>query len=383
MSDTPYMDELDKGPWPSHTKELKKTRYPIQMYEIAMEEKYTQWGHGGMSSVPGLGSGAIARKSRRPDIITHSHLIRVLGNPGNFYKTSTFRKICEIAEKYGDGSLHVLTTNSNIEICGLMDDEAMKAVTLALNAIGYDVGSAGDAMRNIPDCMGPALCEYALVDTPGLKHFMTKTYIDDIQFPRFPFKIKTKMSACPNDCGKALLHGDIGIIGVFKDLPKVDDARLNEWVDSGGDINWVCRHCPTNAMAWDEKILEIDPDSCVRCMYCINRVPAIKPGDERGVAFTAGGKMKGKMGPMKGKVIFPFVKAVPPDYKELLETYDRLCNVYDDNGNKKERIGDMIHRLGFDKFLALCGVEPSSMLFSSPRRNTFYHWSAEELEVEK
>jgi hypothetical protein len=26
MSDTPYMDELSKGPWSSHAKELKRTR---------------------------------------------------------------------------------------------------------------------------------------------------------------------------------------------------------------------------------------------------------------------------------------------------------------------------------------------------------------------
>ena len=379
MSDTPYMDKLSKGPWPSHAKELKRTRYPVMMYEVAMKERLTQWGHGGMSSVPGLGSGAIARKSRRPDIISHSHLIRVLGNPGNFYKTSTFRKICEIADKYGDGSLHMLTTNYNIEICGIMNDDQMKGVTQELNAMGYDVGSAGDAMRNIPDCMGPALCEYAVMDTPKIKHFMTKRYIDDIQFPRFPFKIKTKMSGCPNECGKALLHGDIGIIGVFKDLPNVDNNRLKEWVNKGGDITWVCNHCPTDAMTWDGTKLKIDGDSCIRCMYCINRVPAIKPGNDRGVAITAGGKMKGKMGPMKGKVIFPFIKATPPDFKELVKAYDKICEVYDEHGKKKERIGDMIHRLGFDKYIELCGVEPTSMNFLSPRRNTFYHWHDEEL----
>jgi sulfite reductase alpha subunit len=350
------------------------------MYEESMKEKYTQWGHGGMSNVPGLGSGAIARKSRRPDIISHSHLIRVLGNPGNFYKTSTFRKICEIADKYGDGSLHVLTTNSNIEICGLMSDEDMKAVTLELNALGYDVGSAGDAIRNIPDCMGPALCEYALIDTPRLKHFMTKHYIEDIQYPRFGYKIKTKMSDCPNECGKALLHGDIGIIGVFKDLPKVNNEKLSVWVEKGGDISWVCDHCPTDAMLWDGNKLEIDGDRCVRCMYCINRVPAIKPGDDRGAAITVGGKMKGKYGPMKGKVIFPFIKVRPPDYKDLVQTYDTLCDVYDEHAKKKERIGDMMQRIGFDNFLELCGVEPTPMNFSSPRRNTFYHWNAEELK---
>jgi sulfite reductase alpha subunit len=379
MSDTPFLDELSKGPWPSHAKELKKTRYPVMMYEEANKQRLTQWGHGGMSSVPGLGSGAIARKSRRPDIISHSHLIRVLGTPGNFYKTSTFRKICEIADKHGDASLHVLTTNYNIEICGIMNDDAMKAVTLALNSLGYDVGSAGDAIRNIPDCMGPALCEYAVVDTPRLKHFMTKHYIDDIQYPRFPFKIKTKMSGCPNECGKALLHGDIGIIGVFRDLPKVDNKKLKDWVKSVGDLQRVCERCPTDAMKWDGDRLEIDGDRCVRCMYCINRVPAIKPGDDRGVAITAGGKMKGRYGPMKGKVIFPFIKVTPPEYKELVQAFGKLCAVYDEHGKKKERIGDMIQRLGFDKFLELCQVEPTTMHFSTPRRNTFYHWKMEEL----
>ncbi|MFO0753286.1 MAG: hypothetical protein U0411_08185 [Thermodesulfovibrionales bacterium] len=374
---TPYMDELCKGPWPSHAKELKRTRYPVMMYEEGIRQCSTQWGHGGMSSVPGLGSGAIARKSRRPDIVSHSNLIRVLGNPGNFYNTQAFRKICALTETYGDASLHVLTTNSNIEICGIMNDQQMKAVTAELNAMGYDVGSAGDAIRNIPDCMGPALCEYATVDAPRLKHFMTKHYIDDIQYPRFPFKIKTKMAGCPNDCGKALLHGDIGIIGVFRDLPKVDDKRLSEWVEKGGAIGRVCAACPTDAMQWEGERLVIDGERCIRCMYCINRVPAIKPGDDRGVAVTVGGNMKGKYGPKKGKVVFPFIKAEAPDYKELVAAYDKICAVYDDHGKKKERVGDLMQRVGFDKFLEWCGVEVTTMHFSSPRRNTFYHWGVE------
>jgi len=195
----------------------------------------------------------------------------------------------------------------------------------------------------------------------------------------FPYKIKTKMSGCPNECGKALLHADIGIIGVFKDIPKVNNERLKEWVKKGRNIQWVCDHCPTDAMNWDGTKLEIDSERCIRCMYCINRVPAIKPGNDRGVAITAGGKMKGKMGPMKGKVIFPFIKSIPPDYKELVQAYDKICEVYDEHGKKKERIGDTIHRLGFDKYLELCGVEITSMNFSSPRRNTFYHWKVEEL----
>ncbi len=32
-SPTPMMDALSQGPWPSHAAELKKTKYPVQMYE--------------------------------------------------------------------------------------------------------------------------------------------------------------------------------------------------------------------------------------------------------------------------------------------------------------------------------------------------------------
>lgn len=379
MTETPNVDELTRGPWPSHAKELKRTRYPIRMYEEAMRNKVTQWGHGGMATVPGLGCGSIARKSNRPEIIKHAPLMRVLGAPGGFYKTKTFRQICEIADKYGDGSLHVHTTNSNIEICGFKDDEGLENATRELNKIGYDVGSGGDAIRNIPECVGPARCEWALIDTLRIRYFMMMHYLDDVQYPRFPYKIKTKISGCPNECCKAVLHGDIGIIGVFKDAPKVDQKELKEWVDKGGDIEGVCKGCPSDALSWNGAKLTIDKDACVHCMYCINRAPAIRPGDERGVAITIGGKMKGKYGPMKGKVLVPFVKAIPPDYKEIIEVYDRILEVYDEHGNKKERIGDMIHRVGWDKVMEWCGVAPTAQNVVSPRRNIFYHWKAEEL----
>lgn len=377
--ETPNVDKLTKGPWPSHAKELKKTRYPIMMYEEAMKNKATQWGHGGMSTVPGLGSGAIARASKRPDIAGASPLMRVLGACGGFYKTDDFRTICKIADTYGDGSLHLHTTNSNIEICGFKDDKGLENATRELNKIGYDVGSGGDAIRNIPDCVGPARCEYALIDTLALRYFMMKRYLDDIQFPRFPYKIKTKISSCPNECCKALLHADVGIIGIFKDLPKVSHEELKAWVEKGGDIEGVCKRCPTSAMRWDGARLTIDRDACVHCMYCINRVPAIKPGDERGAAITIGGKMKGKYGPMKGKVLVPFVKVIPPDYKELMKVYDRILEVYDEHGKKKERIGDMIHRIGWDKIMEWCGATPTVQNIMSPRRNIFYHWKEEEL----
>src|SRR3990172_3590383 len=51
---TPLCDELERGPWPSHVTELKKTRYHLQMYEESLSRRQTQWGFGGYVSLPGL-----------------------------------------------------------------------------------------------------------------------------------------------------------------------------------------------------------------------------------------------------------------------------------------------------------------------------------------
>ena len=54
-------------------------------------------------------------------------------------------------------------------------------------------------------------------------------------------------------------------------------------------------------------------------MYCINKIPGVRPGGDRGVAILVGGKMRGKYGPMLAKVLVPFMKAEPPDYKEVFD----------------------------------------------------------------
>lgn len=381
-SPTPLTDELGRGPWPSHTTELKKTKYPMMMYEDALKNRTTQWGYGGYVSLPGVAAGVLVRASARPEITKGSNFVRIMDPCGNFFKTSAMRKLCEIADKYAYGLLHLLSTGGDLEMLGI-PTENLKAAVQEINALGFDVGSTGDDLRTSEECIGPAKCDLALYDTLGFRQAWYNRFLDDVQYPRFPHKVKMKFTGCPNDCVRGCQKADIFVCGIFRDLPKVDEAKLDAWLKKGNRITDIVARCPGNAMVWDGKKLTIDGDSCLRCMYCINRVSGIRPGDDRGVAILVGGKMRGKYGPMLARVLVPFVKAVPPDYKEIFDLLERITEVYDEHARKKERLGDFIYRVGWDRFMKWCDIEPTPYHLAEPRTNLFIHWDKNEIKDER
>ncbi|MEE9564672.1 MAG: hypothetical protein V3V63_03075, partial [Candidatus Hydrothermarchaeaceae archaeon] len=63
MSETPLLDEAEKGPWPSVVTEMKKAGYEglLGIYELAYKDKVTHWAHGGMVGYPGYDAGVIGR----------------------------------------------------------------------------------------------------------------------------------------------------------------------------------------------------------------------------------------------------------------------------------------------------------------------------------
>ncbi len=382
-SATPMMDAVAKGAWPSHARELKLTRYPVQMYEEALQKRTTQWGYGGYVSLPGVAAGVLVRASARPEITKGSNFVRIMDPCGNFFSTQAMRGLCDIADKYAYGLLHLLSTGGDLEMLGI-PTENLKPAVADITKLGFDVGSTGDDYRTSEECIGPAKCDLALYDTLGFRYAWYQRFLDDVQYPRFPHKVKCKFSGCPNDCVRGGQKADIFICGVFRDLPKVDQAKVAAWVKQGGDIGTVCTRCPGGCLKWEaSQGLSIDGDSCFRCMYCINKIPGVRPGGDRGVAILVGGKMRGKYGPMLAKVLVPFMKAEPPDYKEVFDFIEKLTEAYDANARKKERVGDFLLRIGMDEFFRLVGITPSPQLFSQPRTNLFYHWEPEEVKDER
>ena len=329
-SKTPFVDELCTGPWPSHVTELKKSDYVLEMYEEALKQGASQWRGGGFIAVPGVPNGVLARSSNRPDLCKGSSVVRIFPPPGLFFSTKLCRALCELADRYGGRMTHLFATTSDIELLDV-PGEKIPALVKEVEALGLDVGSTDAALRTVKACIGPARCDVALMDTIAFRQAFTKHFLDDMQYPRFPHKIKTKAAGCPNDCVIGSLKSELFVCGTFRDSPVVDGEKLSNWVEHGGDVDHLCSRCPTGAMQWDNTQLAIDADACIHCMYCINKCPAISPGLDRGVSLMVGAKFRSKYGPTAAKVLVPFMKSEPPDFKELLELIGKVVDVYDEH----------------------------------------------------
>lgn len=369
------MEVLERGPWPSFVREMKRTKTHIELYADGIRRNYTQFGYGGYVSVPEIGSGVEVRKTRRPEILEESCFVRVLMPGGGFLSTSLVREICELAERFGSGLIDFTTTAGTVEIKEVRRED-LKLLIQELNARGLDVGSGGDDIRHMECCIGPARCEHAVIDTIGLHRALGMATLEDQQFPRFPHKFKIRIAGCPNDCIRAVQRADLAIVGVFRDLPQIDEQGLSAQAGNEGDLlRHLSEFCPTGALQLIDGGLKID-DTCNRCMACMNRCAAIRPGVERGVAILAGGKLghRGASGAQMARAIVPFMPVTPPDYSEIKEILYRILDVWDEHGHRKERLGDFILRIGFDKFLERVGVEPTPQILGEPRFTTHFRY---------
>lgn len=368
------MAELDQGPWPSFVREMRRSKTHVDLYAEGISQNYTQFGYGGYVSVPEIGSGVEVRRTRRPDILEESCFVRILMPGGGFLSPRLVRDICELADRYGSGLIDFTTTAGTIEIKEVKRED-LTSLIRELNARGLDVGSGGDDIRHMECCIGPARCEHALVDTIGLHYALGMATLEDQQFPRFPHKFKIRIAGCPNDCIRAVQRADLAIVGVFRDLPRIDSSKVREESAHSTDLLALASACPTGALQSDGAGLWIE-DTCSRCMACINRCSAVRPGIERGVAILAGGKLghRGAYGAQMARALIPFMKVTPPDYPEVRDIVYRILDVWDERGRRKERLGDFILRIGPEQFLGLIGVEPTPQIIGEPRFTTHFHY---------
>ena len=138
------------------------------MYEEALQKRTTQWGYGGYVSLPGVAAGVLVRASARPELTKGSNFLRIMDPCGNFFKTDAMRGLCDIADKYAYGLLHLLSTGGDLEMLGI-PTENLKPAVEEITKLGFDVGSTGDDYRTSEECIGPAKCDLALYDTLGFR----------------------------------------------------------------------------------------------------------------------------------------------------------------------------------------------------------------------
>lgn len=389
---TPLLDELEKGDWPSFVTEIKRAAAKnksaadlLAQLESSYEENIGHWKHGGIVGVKGYGGGVVGRYSDEPEKFPHIkefHTIRVNQPAGFFYTTKKLRQLADIWDKYGSGLYNLHGSTGDCILLGTTTENLQPCVD-ELADIGFDLGGSGGALRTLSCCVGAARCEKACIDSMQIIHDLTLHYQDAIHRPAWPYKFKIKVSACPNDCAAASARSDLAIIGIWRDAIRIDNEAVRAAVDNGFDIfNRVIRKCPSEALLWDmeKKELTVCAEDCVHCMNCINMMPkAISIGRDQGAALMIGGKAPVVKGAMLGWVLVPFIKLEPP-YTELKEIIDKITDWWADHGKNRERVSELIVRMGLANFLEAVGLKPLPQMVHEPRSNPYIFWNAEEVE---
>lgn len=395
LPNTPKLDELEKGKWPSFVREIKMAAKKSPMagdllgqLEQSYNERIGYWKHGGIVGVMGYGGGVIGRYSDLPEKypnISHFHTMRINQPAGWFYKTEVLRKICDIWEKHGSSITNMHGSTGDIILLGTSTDE-LEPTFSELQKIDFDIGGSGSDLRTPSCCCGMARCEWACYDTMALTYDLTMHYQDELHRPAFPYKFKFKMSGCPNDCVASIARADMSIIGTWRDEIQVDQDAVREYADKGMDIRSdVVDNCPAKCMGWDGKELSIENSFCVRCMHCINVMPkALRPGKDRGATILIGSKAPIIEGALLSSVFLPFIKIEPP-YSEIKDLVDKIWDLWAEEGKNRERVGEFIQRVGLGNFLDAIEMEPTPEMVAAPRDNpyVFYEEYFEEDDAEE
>ncbi|NNG01421.1 MAG: dissimilatory-type sulfite reductase subunit alpha [Desulfobacteraceae bacterium] len=418
--ETPMLDELVSGPWPSFVDDLKQLaahraknednieyQIPVDVVEdllgileLSFKHGRTHWKHGGIVGVFGYGGGVIGRYCDQPQNfsgVAHFHTMRVAQPGGKFYKTDYLKQLCDLWDLRGSGVTNMHGSTGDIIFLGTTTPQLEEIFYELTHNINQDLGGSGSNLRTPADCIGQARCEYACYDTQDLCYDLTQEYQDELHRPAFPYKFKFKFDGCPNGCVASIARSDLSFIGTWKDDIKIDQEAVAAYI--GGEFppnagahsgrDWgafdiqkeVIDNCPTECMWMDGKQLKIDDRECNRCMHCINVMPrALRIGDERGLSILAGAKAPILDGAQMGTLIVPFIEAVAPYTKIKEEVIEPIWDWWMEEGKNRERLGELMKRQGLQRVIEVLGVDPDPRMVQEPRSNPYVFWKEDEVE---
>ena len=274
--------------------------------------------------------------------------------PGGKCNAEVLGMVKEIADKYGNGNVH-LTTRQGFEIEGISLDDIDKVnemlqpiiENLGTNQINPNTGYPSSGTRNVSACIGNRVCPFGNYNTAEFAR-----RIEDAIFPN-DLHFKIALTGCANDCIKARMH-DFGIIGMT--LPQYDPTRC---VTCGACVKG-CDKLSVKALSKENEKVVRNEEKCVGCGVCVTKCPtrAFTRSKQKYYRLTIMGRT-GKRNPRLGE---DFMVWVDEDtiIKVILNTYKFVEKYIDRNApGGKEHVGYIIDRVGFTEFKkwALEGIE--------------------------
>ncbi|NDY57354.1 dissimilatory-type sulfite reductase subunit alpha [Desulfovibrio sulfodismutans] len=415
---TPMLDQLESGPWPSFVSDIKqeadkRAKNPagldfqipqdcpddlLGVLELAYKDKETHWKHGGIVGVFGYGGGVIGRYCDQPEKfpgVAHFHTVRVNQPAGKYYKTDYLRGVMDIWDLRGSGLTNMHGSTGDIVLLGTTTPQLEEIFHELTHTLNTDLGGSGSNLRTPADCLGKSRCEFACYDTQALCHTLTNDYQDELHRPAFPYKFKFKFDGCPNGCVAAIARSDFSVIGTWKDDIRIDQDRVKAYVagefkpnagaHAGRDwgkfdiVAEVVDRCPTKCMSYAGGKLSIDNSNCTRCMHCLNVMPAaLKVGLETGATILCGAKAPILDGAQMGSMLVPFIPVEEP-YDEIKEVIENIWDWWMEEGKNRERLGETMKRMGFQKLLEVTNIKAVPQHVKEPRSNPYIFFKEDEV----
>ncbi|MEG6523735.1 sulfite reductase subunit C [Desulfotomaculum sp. 1211_IL3151] len=274
--------------------------------------------------------------------------------PGGHLPVKFLPLIQDIAERFGNGTIHI-TTRQGFEVPGIpftkmaevnallapiiQELEIDRGVSLDHPTLGYPAAGT----RNVSSCIGNRVCPNATFDTTSLAWEVEKTI-----YPNDPH-VKIAITGCPNDCIKAHMQ-DIGIIGQVE--PIYDASRC---IGCQACVK-NCKKVSTGALTFENYKVKRDPLRCIGCGECVLKCPT--------AAWTRGEQcfrviIMGRTGKKNPRIARSFLEWVDRDtvLKVCANLYTYI-DQYIDRSLAKEHVGYIVDRTGFTTFkeMVLQGV---------------------------
>lgn len=267
--------------------------------------------------------------------------------PGGHLDTKYFDIIKEIADEYGNGSVHI-TTRQGFEIPDIdfdKIDEINKKLAPVIRGIEaengvkideFEKGYPAAGTRNISACIGNRVCPFANVDTTALAF-----KIEEAVFPN-DHHVKVAVTGCPNDCIKAHMQ-DYGIIGICEPQYEAEMCIGCEACVKN------CTKKVTGALTMVNGKVKRDDRRCIGCGECVLKCPvsAWTRNPKKFYRLVIMGRT-GKKNPRLAQVFIDWIEE-ESIIKILKNTY-KYVDDYIDKTLDKEHVGYIVDRTGYQKF---------------------------------
>ena len=236
--------------------------------------------------------------------------------------------IAKVAEKYGDGHVH-LTSRQSVEIPFIKLDD-VEEVKEVLATGGCKPGVCGPRVRTITACQGSAVCPSGNIDSYDIAKKLDERY-----FAReLPHKFKFGVTGCQNNCLKAE-ENDVGIKG----------ASIVEWEEAACINCGICeKTCRVDAISTVDGKIVLDEEKCNNCGRCVKACPTEAWDTVHGYIVSFGGLFGNSI--HKGEPVIPFIA----DKEKLLKVCDATVQFFAEHANAGERFQFTLERVGREKF---------------------------------